>query len=230
MMIRRPATTLTLPTCWEACTPAARMLLYTLMARKDVEPDEAAALLATHYARKQQTVQFTPDTLAAAIRTLRWVQETPSSPVPLPAVDGSEPLNEYLHGVTFRQYLSLENYYQGYLISKDPAALHMAISILYGRTPEWAARWPWLGPAFVVWYAGLKAWQARQYPHLFRPSAASSEAPDMRVLMQAQIRALTGGDVTKTDAVLAAMTNDALAELDAKAHEAQEMERLYHKD
>ena len=58
---------------------------------------------------------------------------------------------------------------------------------------------------------------------------AAKELPkdEMRAIMQAQIRALTAGDVTKTDAVLAAMTNDALAELDAKAHEAQELDKLY---
>lgn len=226
-MIRRPATTLTLPTSWEACTPAARMLLYTLMVRKDVQPEDAAALLAAHYARKQQTMQLTPDTLAAAIRVLDWVGETPQNPVPLPTVDDTDPCNEYLHGVHFRDYLQLENYYQGYLISREPEALHLAIGIVYGRTIEWVQRWPWLVPAFIVWYAGLKAWQAREYPHLFRPSQAGAEPPDMRAIMQAQIRALTAGDVTKTDAVLAAMTNDALAELDAKAREAQELDKLY---
>ena len=39
--------------------------------------------------------------------------------------------------------------------------------------------------------------------------------------MLAQIRALTGGDITKEQAVLDADTWTALAELDAKAREAQ---------
>lgn len=45
----------------------------------------------------------------------------------------------------------------------------------------------------------------------------------MRELMLAEIRALTGGDVTKNEAVLHADTMDALAELNAKAREAREM-------
>ena len=45
--------------------------------------------------------------------------------------------------------------------------------------------------------------------------------------MCAEIRALTGGDVTKTKAVLDADTIDALTELDAKARESEELSIKY---
>lgn len=44
--------------------------------------------------------------------------------------------------------------------------------------------------------------------------------------MNAEIRALTGGDITKLEAVLSADTLDALTELNAKAREAREIEKL----
>ena len=44
--------------------------------------------------------------------------------------------------------------------------------------------------------------------------------------MNAEIRALTQGDITKTTAVLQTDTLTALTELDAKAAEAQELQKL----
>ena len=48
-------------------------------------------------------------------------------------------------------------------------------------------------------------------------------------VMHAEIRALTGGDITKTSLVLEADTWVALAELDAKAREAEEFNKLSNK-
>ena len=50
---------------------------------------------------------------------------------------------------------------------------------------------------------------------------------DVRETTLAQIRALTDGDVTKEEAVLNVDTWTALAELDAKARDAEETRRLY---
>ena len=71
---------------------------------------------------------------------------------------------------------------------------------------------------------GLKTAYTQLFPDLFsRTAPTGNNQPDMRELMLAEIRALTGGDVTKNKAVLHADTMDALAELNAKAREAREM-------
>lgn len=71
---------------------------------------------------------------------------------------------------------------------------------------------------------GLKTAYTQLFPDLFsRTAPTGNNQPDMRELMLAEIRALTGGDVTKNEAVLHADTMDALAELNAKAREAREM-------
>lgn len=57
-------------------------------------------------------------------------------------------------------------------------------------------------------------------------SCRGDEVPDLREIMNAEIRALTGGDITKLEAVLSADTLDALTELNAKAREAREIEKL----
>jgi uncharacterized protein YbjQ (UPF0145 family) len=45
--------------------------------------------------------------------------------------------------------------------------------------------------------------------------------------MNAQIRALTGGDITKEDQILQKDTWRALTELDAKAKDAEELRKQY---
>lgn len=78
--------------------------------------------------------------------------------------------------------------------------------------------------AILHWYNGLKTYFADMFPDLFRRlrTTEQDEQPDLREAMLAQIRALTGGDVTKESDVLNVDTWTALAELDAKAREAKE--------
>ena len=63
---------------------------------------------------------------------------------------------------------------------------------------------------------------AALFPHFFKPSGEAGGAPDMMEVMNNQIRALTGGDVTKEEEILNIDTWRALTELDAKAKEADE--------
>ena len=70
----------------------------------------------------------------------------------------------------------------------------------------------------------VKGMFADLFPHFFRPTDGSA-ASSMMEVMNNQIRALTGGDVTKESEILAIDTWRALTELDAKAREAEEFNR-----
>ena len=67
------------------------------------------------------------------------------------------------------------------------------------------------------------------FPHFFRKRESADGEPPTEVhfidLYNAQMRALTGGDVTKEKTVLALDCWRALTELEAKAREAEELER-----
>jgi hypothetical protein len=63
------------------------------------------------------------------------------------------------------------------------------------------------------------------FPHFFKPGGAGDDSPDMRAIMDNQIRALTGGDITKEAEVLAMDTWRALTELNAKAKEAEDFKK-----
>ena len=69
----------------------------------------------------------------------------------------------------------------------------------------------------------------KYFPFLLKPAGEgeSSEIPDMRAVMNAQIRALTGGDITKEKEVMSMDCWRALTELNEKAREQQEFNQKY---
>ena len=80
--------------------------------------------------------------------------------------------------------------------------------------------------AVLQWMVQLKEFFAIKFPHFFRPAPGSVDAPSMSDIMDSEIRALSGGDVTKEADVLEADCWRALTELDYKAKEAEELRRL----
>ena len=77
-----------------------------------------------------------------------------------------------------------------------------------------------------LWWGSIKLYFASLFPHFFQPFQQRSDAdqpelPDLMGAMNAQIRALTSGDVTKEKEVLQMDCWRALTELDAKAHDIQ---------
>lgn len=166
--------------------------------------------------------------LSLAAMKLDFIGEPP--PVPqrpdkwhgVPAVDAA------LHGVSFGVYLQLENYMQRYLQQPEEALLLDMACLLY---PGLRAnkRNCLLSLIVLHWMTGVKMLFSRLYQDLYRPAASTDELPDLREVMLAQIRALTSGDVTKEHEVLNVDTWTALAELNAKAREAREAEKMFKK-
>ena len=80
-----------------------------------------------------------------------------------------------------------------------------------------------------LWFTAVKHQLMRYFPFLMKPAGEgeSGEIPDMRAVMNAQIRALTGGDVTKEREVLSMDCWRALTELNEKAREQQEFNQKY---
>lgn len=74
-----------------------------------------------------------------------------------------------------------------------------------------------------LWFMFVKDNFSKHFPHLFKPASESGEPYDTRAAMDAQIRALTGGDITKEKQIERSDVWRALTELDAKAREAEEL-------
>ena len=82
--------------------------------------------------------------------------------------------------------------------------------------------------SILYWWVSLKNYFNSEFKYFFNgPSRGTLTGEQVKNAMNAQIRALTGGDITKEKEVLAMDTWRALTELDAKAHDYEELERKY---
>lgn len=169
----------------------------------------------------------TREQVAEAAARLAWMDEMEDYDARLDTAAGGRlaAVDRWLHGVAFGDWLKLEIAYQGVMQSHKERPLRRLASLLYrdaqGRTGDGQAmtRAELLGS--VLWYSAIKRRLAREFPRLFRKpesdSPYSGMAVDMKEITDAQIRALTGGDVTKEPQVLATDTWRCLAELEARA-------------
>jgi hypothetical protein len=137
-------------------------------------------------------------------------------------------------GVPFETFIVCDNLYQGYLATRQDDLLDELAAHLYGtkHIKLTAAE----RVSVFYWFASLKAMLSKEF-HNFLQTATSDNAnlldsdrsqyEILTAAVNAQIRALTKGDVTKEKEVLALDTWRALTELDALAKEYQELNTKY---
>lgn len=145
-----------------------------------------------------------------------------ASDVLLTAVDSM------LHDVSFYDYLNIEKNYQLFMLNQEDKFLCKMAHLLYrtedGSADETAHFEPYELLGVFMWFSSVKEYFAANFPHFFKPAREGGELRRVDILpaMQAQIRALTDGDVTKQQAVYNTDCWAALTELDNKAREAEE--------
>lgn len=170
--------------------------------------------------REGRLFMLSPIVLAANLDVLDWVNDIPRLPVRPAEVAGKKGVDALLHGVGFGTFLMLENYYQGFVHTERRELLEEMARLLYpglGEVPGFA-RW-----GALLWFASVKGVLAERFADFFVRVPGDGETPvgppDVEGLMNAEIRALTGGDVTKEREVLALDCWRALTELNEKARE-----------
>ena len=186
---------------------------------------------------EQREFVLQPLQVAAAIQSLDWTDTLPTSPVRLERIGKYRALPADFQEVPFETFIICDNLYQGYLSAKDDQLLDDLARVLYQSAkvkPDAAER---IGVFY--WFASLKEMFARQFKHFFQPLSAQSDGnmfnqgrSQYEIIyhaVNAQIRALTKGDVTKEKEVLAIDTWRALTELDALAKEYEEFNQKYKK-
>lgn len=178
-----------------------------------------------------------PLAIAACLRALDWLDSLPAYPVRISRIRGSKAADAALHGMSFGEYVALDNMYQGYLHGQDDSLLVEMAKILYHNDRIHLNRSQRV--SVFYWFASVKALLAQTFPSFLQPAGAvtpdnllaggASVGQQVTDAMNAQIRALTKGDVTKEEEVLALDVWRALTELDAQAKEYNEMKRRYGK-
>lgn len=153
-----------------------------------------------------------------------------ASDVLLTAVDSM------LHDVSFYDYLNIEKNYQLFMLNQEDKFLQKMAHLLYrtedGSADETAHFEPYELLGVFIWFSSVKEYFAANFPHFFKPAKEGGELRRVDILpaMQAQIRALTDGDVTKQQAVYNTDCWAALTELDNKAREAEEFKERNRKN
>lgn len=206
-----------------------RLLNITVISRHD---DGWACSVRIH--RKKVRFFLKSWQLESFIHTLDFIDSPGSIPIHLQQIGTLKAVNVLLHQVPFKHYINLENYYQGYLHTHNRTHLQDMAFLLYidrnGNHPQKVNFADAELLSVFLWFAALKNRFAILFPHFFRhpdSSVDEREAVNMIEVMNAEIRALTGGDITKENQVLNMDCWRALTELNEKAREAKEINEKY---
>lgn len=167
-------------------------------------------------------LSLSAEDITALTDAMRWVLNPGIVPVLLEEHGGKKCINHLLHGVPFSTYIQLDNLFQGYLISENSNAIASMANIIYPGTAN-AKLQAYEKFAITQWFVQLKGHFKEKFPTLFKSGGGTPSS--VREAMDTQIRALTGGDITKEEQVLACDTWRALTELEAKAREAEDFKK-----
>jgi hypothetical protein len=178
------------------------------------------------------------------LKHLDFLTDSIKEITPLTKIARRKHVDSRLRSTPFRQYLACENYYQAFIHTQDEHFLRCLAACFYNgsrafsdnETAKRAVRFKKTSPHVLytvfMWFTGLKDVFSIQFPNFFDRIPAPHGRPsiNMREQINGMLRALHGGDITKLQAVQDTETWQALAELDAKAREAKEMEALMSKN
>ena len=156
-----------------------------------------------------------------------WLGDFPQQPVRLSRIGFHRAVRADFQDVSFEDFLMLDNLYQGYLQTQDVSLLHEMARVLY------KCRFIKLNreeaTSIFYWFTSLKRYFAHLFTHFFsnvpEGSGTSLSFAQLQENMNTQIRALTGGDITKERDVLRMDCWRALTELDAKARDYEELQK-----
>ena len=159
------------------------------------------------------------------LQEMDWLGNIPSYPVRITKIKGRKALPADFSEVPFEKFIMADNLYQGYLSTQNDELLDQLASVVYGHDMTLK---PWQRISIFYWIASLKEFFANRYPDFFQPASADGDnllgsSQGIEDAMNAQIRALTKGDITKEKEILAMDTWRALTELNAQASEYKEL-------
>lgn len=181
----------------------------------------------------KKKIVVTAELLADAIHALDWIDELPSSPVRISAIGKAKAVDGSFMGVPFEIFLYCDNLFQGYLETQNHSLLVQMAETLYNKVNLKINRAEKI--SIFYWWATLKSLLARSFPTFLQPMPVATDnllddrniGRKIQESMNAQIRALTKGDITKEKDVLAMDTWRAFTELEAQAKEYEEINRRY---
>lgn len=160
---------------------------------------------------------------------LAWLGDFPQYPVRLSRIGIYRPVRADFQNVSFGDFLALDNLYQGYLQTQRSELLYDMALIMYQTKHIHLSKVEQIN--IFYWFTSLKRWFANMFSHFFKSEKSGENGStalsfkELQQNMNTQIRALTGGDITKEKEVLEMDCWRALTELEAKAVDYEEMKK-----
>jgi len=234
---------LILPTCWQELTPKQLRYVYYLISTEKYSAAEIKTYVLFRWSGMEdvspegdgffvkvsgQPYHLTAEQIAEVLPHLSWLEDLPKYPVRLAEIGHhTTTIAANLEGLTFEQFLMLDNLYQGYLHTRNQELLGSMACTLYGA--EKLDLQPEEYVSIFYWFASAKGLLARRFSHFYQTSSIDESTSGLESRLQeatdTQIRALTKGDITKEKDVLAMDMWRALTELDAQAADAEDLKR-----
>ena len=186
----------------------------------------------------KRTFRLTALQIAECLPALDWLDTIPPQPVCISRIGRYRPFAPDFSEVAFEKFIICDNLYQGYLATQCDDLLDQLASILYNHNLSPHNLSPAHRVSIFYWFASVKDLFARLYPNYFQTASqpdnllGGSRLPSGAQIQQAvnaMIRALTKGDITKEREILALDTHRALTELDAQAKEYKEFNAKFPK-
>lgn len=167
------------------------------------------------------------------IRQFDFIDPFDGMDVRLERIRGCRAVDDILDQYPFGEYLMAEQYYQLAVSSGKPEMIEKLATYLYvkrdGTHPKNLPLSPAEQMGTLRWFAHIKSEFAARWTYFFRKVDTDIEEMDIDLMgaMDAQIRALTEGDITKEETIKRLPCWRALTELNEKAREAKEFHEKY---
>ena len=240
---------ISLPTCWTELSDKQLLMVYNLFCH-DLSSAEVKTLCLMKWnhlrvvvslprhrflikRKGEHEVVISARQIQQATSVLNFLDSFSPIPVRISQIGRHQAIAADFEKVPFEQYLFVDNLFQGYLNTQSDELLLQMARILYGSDKVKPSEAHLVGVFY--WMAALKQYFAQLFSNFYRPAPNHEDGSlgdkqadlfkQLRDSTNAQIRALTGGDITKEDAIMKMDTWRALTELDAKAKEAEELRK-----
>ena len=240
---------ISLPTSWEELTDKQLHLVYELFAR-DLSAAEVKTLCLMKWnclvvlaslpdkrfiiKRDKEKVVLSTRQIQQATTTLDFLESLAPVPVRISKIGRHKAVAADFEKVPFEKFLYVDNLFQGYLNTQEEQLLQQMAEVLYDSDKVTPDKAQLVGVFF--WMASLKQYFSTQFSNFYKPASTQEGGnllgygstdlyTKLRDNTNVQIRALTGGDITKEATILKMDTWRALTELDAKAKEAEELRK-----
>ena len=240
---------LTAPRSWKELNPKQLQYAAWLLSQPDMTEEEIWTYAFVRFAKiklkrkngneyifkiKRQPFFLTDEEVLSFAKQFSYLTSGIDEILPLPKLAGLKPSDARLRGCNLSQYLAIENYYQAFIFTKKEEFLNNLCAAFYvkgnfddAKTAKLARRFAQLPfhsrYTVFLWFSGLKKVLKNHFPNYFVEMETDPDQeptpPNMRKQIEQMLRALSGGDVTKVNAIYGVETWAALAELDAKALE-----------